>query len=160
MASLVQISQQSSAESTKGEKVTAQEIRKPRVLANFRPSIRERKTRVAPSSKRAHMSDAHLALIRLLPCCVTGRAPAGEAHHLKAGTGERGVGRRSSDRWAVPLCHAEHMDLESKGSRNEPAWFRDRGVADPLGLASALWAATGDIEKMRRIVVAHMGTWG
>lgn len=137
----------------------SQQIEHPlRGLPNFKRSVRERKS-AKPSSvdKRPGMSEEHLALIRKLPCCVTGVTPAGEAHHLKQGTGERGTGMRSSDRWAVPLCHAKHMELERQGSRNEWAWFRAHGISDPLELAAALWANTGDLARMTKIVQAHMG---
>lgn len=129
-----------------------------RGVPNFKRSVRERKaTKPSFADKRPGMSDDHLALIRKLPCCVTGVTPAGEAHHLKQGTGERGTGMRSSDRWAVPLSHAKHMELERQGSRNEWSWFRAHGITDPLELAAALWANTGDLPRMTKIVQAHMG---
>lgn len=124
-----------------------------RKLANFRPQGLRKKEKTS-LHKRPGMSKSHLDLIRLLPCCVTLKTPCGEAHHLK-GTGERGVGLRSTDRWAVPLSHTPHMELEGKGSRNEVAWFKANGIADPHALAMALWSSTGDLAKMTAIVIAH-----
>jgi len=130
----------------------ASEIRKEHVLGNFRVrSPRKKKERKADS--RPGMSEHHLALIRKLPCCITGRVPAGEAHHLKA-TGERGMGLRSTDRWALPIAHDFHMEVERAGSRNELSWFRARGI-DAIDLATALWLASGDLSKMTKIVIAH-----
>lgn len=137
----------------------ASQIRREKVYGNFkaRGLDRKKQSRDEVHKERPGMSEAHLALIRQLPCAVSGKAPAGEAHHLKSGTGERGMGRRSSDRWAVPLRHFEHMELEAQGSRAEVAWFQKHGIADPLALAEALWAASGDLERMTKIVQAHRG---
>lgn len=133
-----------------------------KVVGNFKPPKSARvKAKIAkPRAKRAARegnSDAHLEAIRKLPCCVTLRVPAGEAHHLKYGTGERGAGMRSSDRWAVPLSHGPHMELEAVGARNEPRWFKDYGIESPIDLAAALWAASPNIEAMTKIVLAHRG---
>lgn len=130
---------------------------KPRGAARVKAKARAASDKAATKAKRPGMSAKHLAAIRQLPCCVTGRMPAGEAHHLKAGTGERGMGKRSTDRWAVPLSHAAHMELEGMGSKNELAWFAARGIEDPLALAEALWAAACNVAAMTRIVVEHRG---
>lgn len=130
----------------------ASQIERPHVLANFRKRAAKRQ-KPRKSDSRPGMSADHLALIRKLPCCVTGRVPAGEAHHLKA-TGERGMGLRSTDRWAIPMAHEPHMEVERAGSRNELAWFTARGI-DAIDLATALWLATGDLPRMTRIVIAH-----
>lgn len=135
--------------------VTAQEIRRERVLANFRKRGPKKPHRNSERFKKRPGMDAdHLELIRKLPCCVTGKVPAGEAHHLKAGTGERGIGLRSTDKWAVPMAHDPHMEVERAGTRNELAWFEQRGI-DAHVLAQDLWAARGDLAKMTKIVIAH-----
>ena len=128
-----------------------------RKLANFKPSVSKRLAAKRKDTRedREGNSNAHLEAIRKLPCCITLKMPAGEAHHLKAGTGERGAGMRSSDKWAVPICRAAHDEVERVGSRNEPAWFKDRGIAEPVELASALWGASPDVERMTKIVIAH-----
>lgn len=129
---------------------------KPHVYGNFKPPRGPKPKREPKANRRPGMSEPHLILIRQLPCCVTGKQPAGEAHHLK-GTGERGMGLRSTDRWTVPLSHDAHLDLERQGSRNEVAWFKRNGIDNPHALACALWGATGDLSRMTRIIVAHMG---
>lgn len=140
----------------------ASQIDRPRVLANFKPtrSVREKAKRIKPSAaeKRDGMSDAHLAAIRKCPCVACLRVPAGEAHHLKHGTGERGAGMRSTDRWATPLCRTHHEDVERAGSRNEPAVFARWGVEDAMQLASDLWRASPSVPSMTRIVIAHRGS--
>jgi hypothetical protein len=109
----------------------------------------------------------HLAALRKCPCIVTLRVPAGEAHHLKSlGAGkERGVGRRASDRWAVPLSRNPHNAVEAVGSRNELRWFAENGVEDPHELAATLWAVRPSngsekaikaaTEAMTKIIIAH-----
>jgi len=130
----------------------ASQIERPHILGNFRTrKPKEKKERKTDS--RPGMSEEHLALVRKLPCCITGRVPAGEAHHLKA-TGERGMGLRSTDRWAIPMAHDPHMEVERAGSRNELTWFKARGI-DAIDLATSLWLATGDLPKMTKIVIAH-----
>lgn len=108
------------------------------------------------ADKRPGMSPAHLRLIRQLPCCVTGLPGPNDPHHLKAGlVHERGVGRKATDRWAVPLCREKHEEVERVGSRNEWAWFKKHGIEDPLELAAALWRNTGDLDRMVRVIEAH-----
>jgi hypothetical protein len=106
------------------------------------------------AEKREGMSERHLELIRKLPCCCCGQA-GGQAHHLKLGTGERGMGLRSTDKNAVPMCHDHHINgVERAGAKNEFKWFMKRGV-NPLDLAAGLWAVTGNIESMLAVMTAH-----
>jgi len=126
------------------------------------PKTKKTKNAHKPQGKSARerrpgMSAAHCDAIRRLPCCITGRMPAGTIHHLKQGTGERGMGLRASDRWGVPLCPHEHEELERAGSRNELAWFAGKGIDNPIALAVALWAASPDVPRMTAIVVEHRG---
>jgi hypothetical protein len=130
----------------------------PKVVGNFKPTTTEKqKAKIAkPRVKREERegnSEEHLAFIRKLPCCVTLRTPCGEAHHLQSGTGERGMQQKSSDRWAVPLTHALHMELHRLGSKREGGWFRDRGIEFPLDLAERLWKASPDVSRGTAIVL-------
>mgnify|MGYP000185695457 CR=1 FL=1 len=136
------------------------EIRQERVYGNWKPAkgyAREKRTNSQNYKRRPGMSEAHLACIRSLACCVCGAAPRNEAHHLKAGTGERGMGLRSTDKHAVPLCTHHHQEIEGQGARNEPKWFRSHGIFDALELALALWQASGDLDRMTRVIEAHRG---
>jgi hypothetical protein len=116
-----------------------------------------KKNKPSSAEKREGNCKKHLALIRQLPCAATGRRGPNDPHHLKEGlVYERGIGRKATDRWAVPLCRAKHEEVERIGSRNEQAWFRKHGIEDSLELAAALWRNTGDLDRMERVLRAHM----
>lgn len=130
----------------------------PKQLANFKPAKSERLAakRQAPDKKRAQRpgnSEEHLAALRQCPCAITLKMPAGEVHHLKSGTNERGAGMRSSDRWGLPLSRAPHDEVERVGSRNETRWFQEHGIDSPIDLAHALWQASPDVERMTKIIL-------
>ena len=130
------------------------------VLNNQRPSLSERyKKREPAGSRRPGMSEDHLALIRQLPSCVSGRVGPCDPHHIRSGpaAAERGVGQKATDRWTVPLLRFEHDELHRLSSRLEMAWFRERGIADVVELANALWLNTGDLERMLKVLQAHIG---
>jgi hypothetical protein len=138
-----------------------QEIRKDRVLANFRPTAAERYAHNhAPKksfrAQRSGMSEEHLAAIRQLACCVCPNYWSVDPHHLKTGPAksERGVGLKATDRWCVPLCRAHHDELEALGSRKEPGFFHDRAI-DHVGLALGLWNVSPNVEAMWRVLEAH-----
>ena len=135
-----------------------QQIAKPKVYGNFKKKGLAKIKAKSGNSKwredRPGMSEAHLALIRQMPCVECLKIPCGEAHHLKANTGERGMAVRSTDRHALPLCHEHHMAVEAVGAKRETKYFQDLGF-DPIELAQDLWSATGDLPKMVRILTAH-----
>ena len=93
------------------------------------------------------MSSQHLDLIRKLPCCVCHGGDV-EPHHLLR-TGEHGMGRKSSDRWAIPLCAPHHDMLHRHG--DEDGFLSDR-LIDGRALAQALWRYSGDLERMEMAV--------
>lgn len=132
-----------------------QQLVKPHVYGNFkRRGAREKHRNSERFRERPGMSDDHLALIRQMPCCVCERAAPSDPHHLKSHTGERGIGLRSTDKWAVPMCRADHDEVERAGTRNERQWFLDHGV-DAHELAQALWACTGDLARMVNVLATH-----
>jgi hypothetical protein len=49
------------------------------------------------------------------------------------------MGRKVSDRFAVPICRLHHRELHRRG--NERVWWQNQGV-DPLSTAATLWAST------------------
>jgi hypothetical protein len=121
----------------------------------LKPDRKPKEKKKSAAEKRAGMSERHRVLLRQLPCCIGQDHPGGEVHHLKFGTGERGMGLRSTDKFGLPMCHAHHIDgVERAGSRNEHKWFRDRGVS-PLDLAAGLWLVTGKLESMLAVMKAH-----
>lgn len=135
----------------------ATEIPREKVIGNFKPSVSERLAEKARDDRedREGNDDAHLAALRKCPCVATLRVPAGEVHHLKFGTRERGMGRRSSDQWGIPLSRIPHDEIERVGSRNEHAKMKEWGIDDPLGLAAALFAASPNVAMMTKIILAH-----
>lgn len=138
-------------------------IDRPHVLANFKPSqsekVRSKRAKKSAAELRPGMSSSHLDCIRQLPCCacmvIKRSEKRNEAHHLKFGTGERGMGMRSTDKNAVPLCRIHHNQVENAGAKNEVAVFQSWGIGDALQLASDLWRSTGDVRKMTLIIYAH-----
>jgi hypothetical protein len=118
-----------------------------RRLKEKKPSAEARREREAP---------AYLEKIRKLPCCIPScNEPApSHAHHLKC-TGERGIGKKSSNKWAIPLCYECHINgVERVGSRHEAAWFRERGILC-LDLAAALYANSHSLETMMNVLKTH-----
>lgn len=121
-----------------------------RVTPNFRVQTPKRNWR----SKRDGNDKKHLANLRKLPCCVCGNPPPNTVHHLKVAS-ERGIGLKAPDRYGIPMClhygDDYHNQVERVGSKNELAWFAERGI-DALKLAADLWRARGDLDWMKRIL--------
>jgi hypothetical protein len=83
----------------------------------------------------------HLRFVAAQPCLVCGRTPS-DAHHIRFAE-QRAMGRKVSDRFAVPICRLHHRELHRRG--NERAWWQNQGI-DPLGAAAMLWASTHAVE--------------
>lgn len=101
----------------------------------------------------------HLAWLRQLPCCVCLDDTSTEAAHVrmaapKAGKRPTGKGEKPSDIFAVPLCGRHHRE-QHEGS--EPGWWASKGQ-DPIFIALALWAHSGDYEIGCQIVREHSET--
>ena len=79
----------------------------------------------------------HLKFVASQPCLVCGRTPS-DAHHIKFAE-HRAMGRKVSDRFAVPICRLHHRELHRHG--NECVWWQSQGI-DPLAFAATLWART------------------
>lgn len=135
----------------------AKQIRRELVLCNFRPIRKTKKQSV--NSRRARRrpgnDPTHLENIRMLPCCVCGSRREIQAHHLKC-TGERGMGMKSPDKFALPLCAIPcHHEVERIGSRNEENWFLEKAGFDCLELATVLWSNRGNVTAMLKVLLAH-----
>ena len=127
----------------------------PHRYGNFKPPKNpNRQKEPKAKDRRPGMSPEHLALIRQLPSCVSGRKPC-DPHHLRV-TQERGVGMKATDQWCVPLTRDEHDHLHTLGSRRELGWFQERGIENPYDLANALWKQSGDLERMEKIIEANL----
>lgn len=100
---------------------------------------------------RDGMSASHLAMVRKLPCCVCGLSSNyTEAHHLLR-TGEHGMGRKSSDRWAISLCQYHHDRLHAHG--DEEAFLMQFGIPG-RELASSLWACRNKADPLVAMIRA------
>jgi len=79
----------------------------------------------------------HLRFVAAQPCLICGRTPS-DAHHIKFAE-QRAMGRKVSDKFAVPVCRLHHRELHRRG--NEHAWWQSQGI-DPLPIAASLWDGT------------------
>ena len=79
----------------------------------------------------------HLKFVAAQPCLICGRTPS-DLHHIKFAE-QRAMGRKVSDRFAVPICRLHHRELHRRG--NERLWWQNQGI-DPLTVAATLWAKT------------------
>lgn len=135
----------------------AYELPKPVVIEPF---FRVRKPKVKKTSaeqKREKVEPGYLAKIRKLPCCVCDEPPPSQAHHLKCADPGRGKGAKPANRWTVPLCNECHIyGVERVGSRQEAAWFRERGILC-LDLAVALHANSYSVDAMLSVLKTHRG---
>ncbi len=97
----------------------------------------------------------YLALLRQLPCLKCGMEPCGECAHIRCNSGthgkHNGMGKKPSDRWAVPLCAACHReDNDALHRVGEGLFFMLLGL-NPLFVATRLYAAKGSIVSMRAV---------
>lgn len=103
-------------------------------------------TRTGKVKKPRVKAAEHLKWIRTLPCLVTGQRPVDAAHIRYAdpdyGKGYTGKGEKPADKWVVPLCRYEH-DMQHRMSEYD--YWRIKGI-NPVQVASALWANSGDDE--------------
>lgn len=79
-----------------------------------------------PSQLTANQNRRFLDFVRSLPCLICQKT-CGQAHHLLR-TGEHSMGKRSPDRYAVPLCWEHHDELHRLG--DEALFFMRYGI-DP-----------------------------
>src|SRR5207248_3495552 len=86
-----------------------------------------------PEPKRLR-DKQHLRFVAKQPCLVCGRQPC-DPHHLRFAQ-SRGLGRKVSDEFTVPLCRGHHRELHRHG--DEAGWWKKFGL-DPNAVARALW---------------------
>lgn len=96
----------------------------------------------------------YLGMIRTMPCLKCTLEPCREAAHVRrqsAAHGKRGgIGKKPADKWALPLCNEHHIEQHAIG---ELKFWYDLEI-DPLLVCERLYAARGDLVKMRSIVFA------
>lgn len=118
-----------------------------------RPSTAFSNAPIGKQKKRPRDNDAkHLEWVRTLPCIITGTFPVDPAHIRFAdpayGKRETGKGEKPDDKWVVPLSRKKH-DEQHSGSE-KLFWLR-LGL-DPLRIALALYACSGDDEQAHVII--------
>jgi len=115
------------------------------------------RSRVKEEGREVRRDDAHLRLIRRLPCAATGWMNT-EAHHLVEGMSAegRGMGRKAPDRWTIPLSPMVHAEIHRSGTP-ETYLLKTYGVR-ARELAEALWKASPDLSQMLR-VMERQASW-
>lgn len=116
--------------------------------------------RKAKSERGRQRDEAHLALVRQLPCISTGRMDCVEAAHLRFsedrfGKAEPGMSAKPSDEWVLPLTHSEHMRQHDIG---ETAFWSDLGI-EPLKIAQQLYGISSALRSSRvpeEEIIRHM----
>lgn len=111
---------------------------------------------LSPTDKKrpAKKEPDYLKWLHELPCLVTGSRPV-EACHVsyadpRYGKRERGKSEKADDRWALPLCPAEHR---RQHDMDERAYWQTVGI-DPLQVALALYGVKGD-NTMAEIIIRN-----
>lgn len=117
-----------------------------------RPDTAFSKSPVTKKKRPRENDPSHLRFVGSLPCLITGRRPS-EACHIRYpdpryGKRETGLSEKAHDKFTVPM----HADLHrEQHSMNERA-FWDRYGIDPIRVALALWANSGDDEVCEQIL--------
>lgn len=87
-----------------------------------------------------------LAFVRRHPCTACGAPAPSQAAHIRfsdaaAGSINPGIGRKSDDRRAVPLCSDCHLDAPDAQHRvGDERKFWERVGVNPFEVAAGLWA--------------------
>jgi hypothetical protein len=96
----------------------------------------------------------YLGMIRKLPCIKCTLEPCGQAMHVRqqsAAHGKRGgIGKKPADKWTLPGCSQCHAEQHKIG---ELQFYYNIGISAPH-VCTRLYAARGDLVKMRSIVFA------
>lgn len=94
----------------------------------------------------------HLEFVGGLPCLITGRKAVEVAHVSMTskiwGKADKGVGKKSDDRWVVPLSKPLHEEQHEMG---EIRFWKKYGI-DPLVVANRLWQCSGDQGAALRVI--------
>lgn len=117
--------------------------------------------RVRPSSSLAKLpprivDKKHVAFLHQLPCVLCGALEV-HVHHLRRASSRRGQ-YKSGDDACLPLCPLHHNmgDQSLHGQEGEGVkeaqYFRLHGLADPYGLAPALYEHSGDYVACVRLI--------
>jgi hypothetical protein len=104
--------------------------------------------------------NGHLDFIRGLPCCICGDNTSTEAAHIRMGDPSiakpiTGIAIKPDDKFVLPLCGKHHR---KQHEMNEwQFWLQEKaGQVDPVKVALALYAVSGDHELGERIALANV----
>lgn len=81
-------------------------------------------------------SAAYLKRVRGESCLSCGSPFDVQAHHLRHAE-RRGMGRKASDIWAVPLCVTCHMNCHTLGRESD--WWSAHTRIDPIDWATEFY---------------------
>ena len=98
-------------------------------------------------------NDKHLAFLRQLLCCICKDNTTVEAAHIRFSDARihkvnSGIGQKPDDFFTLPLCGKHHREQHSM---NEKLFWQQYGI-DPVLLALAIFAVSGDAEEAERII--------
>lgn len=108
-------------------------------------------------SRGRQRDEKHLAFIRILPCLVSGSNFNVEAAHIRYSDAKwkkfnPGFGQKPHDFWTVPLSAEMHrLGRLAQHQGNEREFWERHGI-DPLPIAQALYAISGDYEAGLKII--------
>ena len=100
----------------------------------------------------------HLAWVRTLPSVISGQYGCEAAHisfaDRRYGKPERAKGKKTDDRWVLPLTPDEHRTGPEAQHKTgaERNWWVGQGI-DATTLANDLWRVSGDTEAATRIIL-------
>ena len=92
----------------------------------------------------------HVRFVAKQPCLVCGRLPS-DPHHLRFAQ-SRGLGRKVSDEFTVPLCRGHHREVHRGG--DEAAWWHKAGI-DPMIAARSFWLETHPLPSATLKIGGH-----
>lgn len=121
-------------------------------------SLLKRAGKDRPATRDKAPADlSYLASIRILPCLKCGLDPCLEAAHVRMNSAAHGkrqaMGKKPSSAWTLPLCSGCHTRDPDSQHRLGEQEFWDRLGINPLLVAKKLWEASGDVVRMRAVVM-------
>jgi hypothetical protein len=121
---------------------------------------------IARTMSRGALPDEedYLKLVRALPCLKCAMEPAGEAAHVRLNSGvfnkRQAMAKKPDPKWTLPLCSGCHWrDRGALHRSGEYLFWQDVGL-NPLLVCDRLYAARGDVPRMRAIALVAIAERG
>jgi hypothetical protein len=104
---------------------------------------------------RAVKDDSHRKFVSGLPCIVSGVEGKTQVAHVRFASAEygkpiTGTSTKADDCFVLPLSVEMHDEQHRAG--DELAWWRSKGVSDPLRLCLRLYSVSGDEIAARKLI--------